>query len=275
MKYSFTALAAAMVLSCTSLTAHADVVVPVGGTHEGVTFQGAKLDWNYSTSLLSFIDVTQLVSQPIPPATLVATITYDEDIGANITSQARITTPVTAMGVGATGQISSAYTAGGVAWTTPRAAGISQGGTLSISNLTIDLASQRILGSITGNFSGVSYNNGVAVGSAGTDGAPITTLDNFHLWDFSSLAGDTTWPALATSGGSLSISQVRFTQDAFAHVVSALRLGNTGNSVLHSVNNLGTLSISPVPEPSSAWLLMGGLLSLTCLRHHQSTRSRA
>jgi hypothetical protein len=275
MKYSFTALAAAMVLSCTSLTAHADVIVPVGGTHEGVTFQGAKLDWNYSTSLLSFIDVTQLVSQPIPPATLVATITYDEDIGANITSQARITTPVTAMGVGATGQISSAYTVGGVAWTTPRAAGISQGGTLSITNLTIDLASQRILGSITGNFSGVSYNNGVAVGSAGTDGAPITTFDNFHLWDFSSLAGDTTWPALATSGGSLSISQVRFTQDAFAHVVSALRLGNTGTSVLHSVNNLGTLSISPVPEPSSAWLLMGGLLSLTCLRHHQSTRSRA
>ena len=261
MKHPFTSLAATMVLSCASLAAHADVIVPVGSTHQGITFQGATLTWDYSPLLLQYIDSTQLAIQGILPATLPHNRYFDEDLGGFLITSAQLLAPATSIALDGADHIMSLSTSGGSTWIAPKAAGLSSGGQLTITNLSIDFDSKRILASITGNFTGAAEFNTPTntQGKAGVAGGPITTLDNFHLFNFTSFSGDLSWQ---DGSFGMAIQEVQLTQNGFGHVVSALRLGSSGINFLKNTVHLGSFSVTPVPEASVTWMVLGGVFSM-------------
>lgn len=75
----------------------------------------------------------------------------------------------------------------------------------------------------------------------------------------------------------MAIQEVQLTQNGFGHVVSSLRLGGTGIHNLKHVTNLGSFSITPVPEASATWMVLGGMFSMGLMaraRRQQEQRSR-
>jgi hypothetical protein len=122
------------------------------------------------------------------------------------------------------------------------APGFAYGGTLSISNISIDASSQRVYASITGNFLGVPGKTFAPISSTS-----VSTVDNFHLFDY------------ADSSTPLTFSGLTLTQDGQDHFISALRLYSTGANWLRIIGNHGDLAITPVPEPSTWGLMLAGM----------------
>ncbi len=270
MQYTLKTLAAAAALAVVGVANAAPVTTVVGGTNSlngtPLTLQGGSGTLSFSTSLLESLDSAQVEITEVAPATAIIDRYYDEDLGGYIYNSASASAPITSVTAdNVTGAVLSVATAGGATMVAPKAAGISSGGTLSVSNLNVDLTTQRVYASITGNFSGAATFNTATntLGKAGTADAPITTLDNFYLWDYSALSGPTT----VTGAGSYTnvISGLTITEQGFAHFVSALRLGNTGINALKAVSDFGqinsTINVTPaVPEPSTYAMAITGLL---------------
>src|SRR5690606_22526049 len=111
----------------------------------------------YSPNMLDAFNAMLVTSTAIPPATFSYQAEYFEEFDDYFITQSRLTAPVKALGINDAGHVASLYTTGGVTWTTPRLTGVSRGGSLSISNLNIDLSNKRIYASITGDFAGAAY----------------------------------------------------------------------------------------------------------------------
>ena len=122
------------------------------------------------------------------------------------------------------------------------AAELAYGGTLSISNISIDASNQRIYASITGNFLGVPGKT-----FAPRNDTSVSTVDNFHLFDY------------ASSPTPLNFIGLTLTEGGQDHFISALRLYTTGAGWLRRIESHGDLIITPVPEPSTLGLMLAGV----------------
>lgn len=255
MKFALKSLVAAAVIASVGVANAASVTTAVGGTNTfngtALTLTGGTGTLSFSASLLAALNVGQVAVTAVEPATVTGT-----PAGNNVAAAAPITS-VTADNV--TGQVLGVATAGGALQTAPVVGFISNGGTLAVTNLSVDLSNKRIYASITGDFTGA------ATGVPGT--GAVTTKNNFYLWDYTTLTGAST----ITGAGSFNttLSGLTITADGYKHFVSALRLLQFGTAALSSVTDYGSISSTinvaaapAVPEPWTYALMGLGMVGI-------------
>ena len=266
MNFALKSLVAAAVIASAGV-ASADTTTAVGGslTLNGSTYTltGGTGALSFSSGLISALNVGKVTVTGVEPATVVEGYTSAPPFGSTRTSSTA-TAPITAVTTNATGGVVTVATAGGATMTATPLAGVTLGGTLSVTNLSVDLTNKRIYASITGNFTGVAGNTYAAY-----DNTEITTKNNFYLWNFASITGPTTLTGAGTYTNS--ITGLSITTDGYKHFVSTLRLYDLGASTLLGVSDYGSIASNitvtaaatpAIPEPSTYALMGLGLAGI-------------
>ncbi|MFY9479431.1 MAG: PEP-CTERM sorting domain-containing protein [Pseudomonadota bacterium] len=264
MNFALKSLVAAAAIASIGVASAA--TTPVGGSvvlnGNSYTLAGGTGTLSFSSSLITALNVGKVAVTGVEPATVTEVLTPRPPFGSTRTGVSAAA-PITSVTTTATGAVTTVATAGGATMTANVLEGVSLGGSLSVTNLSVDLTNQRIYASITGDFRGAAAGEAAPYGSS-----VITTKDNFYLWNFASITGPTT----LTGAGSYanSISGLTITQDGFNHFVSALRLVDLGVSTLRNVTDYGTIASTinvtggtpAVPEPSTYALMGLGLAGI-------------
>jgi hypothetical protein len=256
MQYTLKTLAAAAALTIAGV-ASAQTTTTVGNAlPDGTILEGGTGTLSFSSSLITALNVGKVAVTAAGGATVVETPTPRPPFGSTRTGVSA-TAPITSVVTGAGGSVLTVNTAGGATQTAGILEGVSLGGSLSVTNLSVDLTNQRIYASITGDF------RGAAAGEAAPFGSDeITTINNFHLWNFANISGPTTLQGAGSYSNS--ITGLTITQSGFNHFVSALRLVDLGVTTLANVTDYGTINstinVTPaVPEPSTYAMAIAGL----------------
>ena len=250
MQYTLKALAAAALIASTGLASAAPLTVNTGDQFafngEQLILEGGTGTLTFSDSLLAALNLAKATVTSEAPAVVTGTP------GAKNVAAAAPIASVTADDV--SGNVLGVGTTGGALITAPASDFVSAGGTLSVTNINVDLATKRIYASITGDFTGA------AAGVPGT--GAISTLDNFYLWDYATISGATAVTGEGTFNTTL--GGLKITNDGYKHFVSALRLGLFGTTALQAVTDFGAINstitvTAAVPEPSTYALAIAGL----------------
>jgi hypothetical protein len=235
----------------------------VGGPAQAVQF-GGESTWAFSTELNQALRIGPRTFSAIAPGEVDTSIVVPFSYGHEVL----MTAPVSNVVYGASYDVSAIHTSGGMTITYGYAPYISRGGSIDITDLSIDLNSKRVYATLRGDFSG-------AVLQQAGQGDPnrVETIENFHLFNYQTLLGSTT---LTLSGETnFEVSGLTITSSGLGHLISALRLTTFGPAALRSVTNYGfiTTSISAVPEPSTyAMALVGGALVMVAKRARRPAR---
>lgn len=260
MKLNFKALAVASAFVMVG-AAHAATALTlnVGGS---VTDQGWTVSnlagsgtLTFSTALVGALNSASAEVVSVAPATVVAP-TNARGFYTAISAGAPIQS-LTGSFDGSTVTISGVGTTGGANITTFADGFTNTGGSLSITNLRVDLTTSHVFATLVGG-------NGVG------------TINNFDLWRFASLTGATSFAAVAgptTSVNNLSGLTLSGTE-AFNTFSRALGLTQAGINAMSAITDYGSIASSitvtatrattppGVPEPST-YLLMGlGLVGI-------------
>lgn len=231
MKVAFKSLVAAAAFIAAGSAFAATVNVTAGTT----IYKGFKLSGDETLSLsgdaLGFLDILQ----PTITATGAAVVTVDKQddfVHVNVSA----TAPLSSLALDDTTQATlSASSAGGMTWTVPFRRGLTTGGSISISDLQVDLATKRVLATVTGA-------NGVG------------TLVNYALWNFNTVEGsDTVIPSMpgTTAITTFKVSGLQLTTDGIAKITTALALSNLGQSALKSILDFGSVSTTVTATPAA------------------------
>ncbi|HIV70205.1 MAG TPA: hypothetical protein H9903_04665 [Candidatus Aquabacterium excrementipullorum] len=265
-------MAAAIIaaLATSSLVHASPVTIETGTSYDGFTLTGGSGTLSFSSSLITALNVGKITLTQDAPATVNETYVTTPPFGTTRTG-ASANAPITSVTLeSSSNEVLSVATAGGATMTASPLAGVSLGGTLSVTNITVDLSNKRIYASITGNFTGVANNTYAAY-----DNTDITTKNNFYLWNFANITGPTT---LTAYGASNQITGLTITTDGYKHLVSALRLYELGATTLQSVTDYGSIaSVIPssvlddgpatnLPEPSTYAMSALGLAMIAAAR---------
>lgn len=255
MKFALKTIVAATAFAAVGLASAANVTVQAGSVYNGLSFSGS--------GTLSF-------SQELLDALNTGGVSVAAYGGAAATTQGSVGAYTAA---GASAKISAltingnsvvgAQTVGG-ATQTAVANTVSSGGSLTVTDLNVDIANKKVYATIIGG-------NGVG------------TLNNFELWDImgtpqyaadgsflsydssTAVVGPTTISGAGTYTTQLNGLQI--TTSGFNTFVKALGLKSLGKSALAGVDNFGTITstitaTSAVPEPSTYALMGLGLVGV-------------
>jgi hypothetical protein len=246
-------LAAAAVL-CGLASVHASTTVIETGSNG---FSGGALTWSASLGLVDTFNVLRLANTAVAPASVHEQTSYDPVFEENTRSALSTVVPLSSITLDQDSRIVALAAAGGMTWTVPPTPYVSRGGVLTIENIQVDVSNKRVYASLTGDFSGA------AVGQPGN--GTVSRIDNFHLWDIYSTAGNTQFtPSFAGTINPLTFSSLLITANGFNHFVSALRLQQFGVLALQSVGDYGTLA-APVPETTTTTMTTVGVGLLALL----------
>jgi hypothetical protein len=160
---------------------------------------------------------------------------------------------VSAGNLQADGRPGRVTTTGGLRWMLLSDDFTNTGGSITLSNWTVDAVSRRLLVDVDG-ANGVGHHDDVAFFSLGQ-----MTVEG-GVGDY--VNGQTTFASLGITGRGAEL------------LVGALGLTSDGASVIPHISSLGTLTVgvamTAVPEPEGLALALGGLLSLGWLRARRS-----
>jgi hypothetical protein len=249
------AVASAFVMAGSAQAATA-LTLNVGGsvTDQGWTVSGLTGSGNlvFSTALVGALNSASAEVVAVAPATVVAP-TNARGFYTAISAAAPIQS-LTGSFDGSTVSISGVGTTGGANITTVADGFTNTGGSLSITNLRVDLTTSHVFATLVGG-------NGVG------------TINNFDLWSFASLTGATSFAAV--TGPTTSVNTLTGLAlsgaTAFSTFSQALGLTQAGINAMSAITDYGSISSSitvtaarapSVPEPST-YLLMGlGLVGI-------------
>ncbi len=173
----------------------------------------------FSADLLGALDTGKVTISPDPSYVIQSAIILDPE--GNY-ANASITTPMTGVQFDNTsGQLVSTSSTGGATLTAPALKSVSTGGSMRVSDLSVDLLSQKVYATITGA-------NGVG------------TLNNVHLWNAANITGHTAITGPGTFN--TQISGLSITTTGFNTFVQALGLLSLGKGALATVTDFGTIT---------------------------------
>jgi hypothetical protein len=230
MKVAFKSLIAAAAFIAAGAASAAVVTVNAGTT----TYKGVKLSGTETLSLSAdFISLFDAFQTGVTSNGVSTTITTKDSDGIYISAVA--TAPIASLTVDDTNnQILSVTSPDGLTLTQPLLRNVSTGGSLTISNLSVDLLTKRVYATIVGA-------NGVG------------TLTDYYLWDFDSVSGATTvpQPATSTSPGTntITVTGLRLTADSLNKTVTSLGMVRIGSTALGSVFDFGSITLPVTATP--------------------------
>lgn len=227
----------AVIMAAMGTAAHADNILNVVAGN--ITFSGSGT-LTFSQDLLDALNTASISAINYAPATsnIVGTAGSYTTISASAPMASMLLNTDTLA-------VTGVSTKGGMSLTAPGAIkSISTGGSLTVTDISVDLTSKTVFATIIGG-------NGVG------------TLNNFALWNYANLTGPTTYagPGNYTDD----ITGLSLTSTGFTVFSQALGLGSLGKAAMQGITDYGSihsvlntkLVIAPsVPEPST-YALMG------------------
>lgn len=211
----------------------------------------------FSQSMLDFLNAAN-VAVSVPSSSRVS-VALD---GNGDYTKASISAPIFALITdNPTGQVLKAKTSG-FTLKSPALDGVSNGGSVTVSNLTMDLTSKTIYGDLTGG-NAVGPLSGAALWTFSSQAGSFPVFyitPNILVGDFSYTPGPHPDYMLGTT---VTLSGLSFTAVGLSQFSQALGLSTSGAAALAQVADFGSITaVQAVPEPSS-WALLGlGLAGL-------------
>lgn len=244
MKFALKSVVAAAAFVMAGAASAAAVTVTPSDTFKGLTATGTG-ELSFSAALLEALDVGKIA---ITPFGSLAGSTIDNSQGfyEQVSAKANITS-LTIDDV--SNEVLRASTTGGLTQVAPVQRSVSSGGSLTVTDLNVDLVGKKVFATIIGG-------NGVG------------TLTNFHLWNIGNIAGPTTVAGPGTYITTL--SQLSITEAGFNTFVQSLGLLSLGRGALQTVTDFGVITstitataVTPaIPEPSTYALMGLGLVGI-------------
>ncbi|MGC4059596.1 MAG: PEP-CTERM sorting domain-containing protein [Aquabacterium sp.] len=253
MKFAKT-LIAASAFAVASLASAASVTVPSNTAYNGLSFSGSGT-LSFSADLLGALDTGKVTVANYGSATTVAT--KDSD---GYYSSVSAAAPITSLTIDSSSMaVLGAATSGGATQTAPVLKSVSSGGSLTVTDLNVDLAAKKVYATLIGG-------NGVG------------TLTNVYLWDIGSITGATSVTGAGTF--TTTLSHLSITADGLNKFTQSLGLLTLGKSALSGVTDFGVITstivakaspVNTIPEPSTYALMGLGLvgMSLVARRRHK------
>lgn len=212
----------------------------IGGFHGSATY-------TYSENFVGATDVMRLKTAAVPPAV----VSTDDLAISSVHMPVRLVKGEldgwggTYTQVDLKGGFNLSYTPG------PRRNVATTGGSLSLTDIQVDLVNKRVYADLTG-ANGVGFRDQALIWSFSTIvGAPSLNLGNCPALGNCQVGIDP-----VTLGG------LNITSEAFDLFGTSLGLTHFGRAALGSVGDFGTITISAVPEPGGVLLSLSGLAAM-------------
>jgi hypothetical protein len=261
MKSGLQQLMVSGMLMAASLANAADVVVPTGGSYNGARIGGVST-LAFSTDMLYGFDTTRTAVTSY--GTGAATAVKDSD---GYYTEVAATMPIASLTFDSSNSALRGFAAsGGLTLSTPVMRNVSTGGSLTITDLNVDLAGKLVYATLIGA-------NGVG------------TLSHVPLWNISDISVGAPYIGFDSSCGiyndcqftapNLSLTGLFWTSEGLSATTQSLGLARVGLSSLAVVQDIATITTSAVPEPATFALMALGLAGIwaTTRRRHQSCQA--
>lgn len=244
MTFRFRQVVAVSMLAMGGLAQAAYVDVPAGtpSPYDGFTYQGA-LALTYGADILGAWD-TFRASVSSYGAGMVTASRDTDGFFAQMSQTAPMSSVTVDSGTGALARYDSV---GGTTITVPALKSVTSGGSLTLTDLSVDFKQKQV--------------NATIIGANG-----VGTLTNFHLLDIQSITlvgagqgcpafGDCAYPRFTASG-------LILTAEGYNKISQSLGLQQLGRAAIWDPIDFGVLTTVAIPEPSTYTLMGVGLLGV-------------